>query len=159
MRPELEQIVTELREADRQDRIELLLELARDLPALPPELEPLRDEAHRVQECQSPVFLFVTVEDGHLRLRADAPIEAPTVRGFVALLVEGLDGATLEEVRDIPADLVDRTGVTEILGMQRRSGLAGLVRRLRAEIGRAVAESTCTGSGTSGTSSGVSRAS
>ena len=36
-------------------------------------------------------------------LHADAPIEAPTVRGFVSLLLEGLNGATVEEVLRSPA--------------------------------------------------------
>lgn len=135
----LDAIVEELREADRQERIELLIDLAKALPPLPEHLAHLKDAAHRVPECQSPVFLFVDVEGDRVALHADAPIEAPTVRGFVALLVEGLDGTTVEEVLQAPADLIERSGMAEILGMQRTSGLAAVLRRLKAEVARAAA--------------------
>src|SRR3954452_16122960 len=95
----IDAIASELLEADRQERIEMLIDLAKGLPPLPDRLAAFKDAAHRVEECQSPVFLFVELEDGaHASIFADAPIEAPTVRGFVALLVEGLNGATVEEI-------------------------------------------------------------
>lgn len=133
----LDEIVEELRDADRQERIELLIDLAKNLPPLPDRLSQFKDEAHRVPECQSPVFLFVEIEGDRVALHADAPIEAPTVRGFVAILVEGLDGATVEEVLSVPNDLIQRTGMPEILGMQRVSGLQGVLRRLKAQVARA----------------------
>jgi cysteine desulfuration protein SufE len=133
----LDEIVGELREADRQERIEMLIDLAKGLPPLPERLAPFKDAAHRVPECQSPVFLFVELRGDRVELHADVPIEAPTVRGFVALLVEGLDGATVEEVLGVPNDLIERTGMPEILGMQRVSGLHGVLRRLKSEVTRA----------------------
>ncbi len=129
--PKLEELINELGEADRQERIELLIDLARELPPLPDRLDHLKDEAHRVPECQSPVFLFVEAEGGRLRLYGDAPIEAPTVRGFVSILVNGLDGESAEEVARVPDDLLKRSGLAEILGMQRSSGLHAVLRRLR----------------------------
>jgi cysteine desulfuration protein SufE len=136
----LEAVISELGEADRRERIELLIDLARGLPALPAHLAGSRDEAHRVPECQSPVFLFVECEGDRIRIHADVPPEAPTVRGFVAALVEGLDGAPIAEAAAFPADLLDRSGLSEILGMQRSSGLAGVLRRLRAMIHHAAAQ-------------------
>ena len=58
MLEKLEQLVAELGELDRQERIELLIDLARTLPPLPDRLAEFKDAAHRVPECQSPVFLF-----------------------------------------------------------------------------------------------------
>lgn len=139
MPPKLEALIDELREADRQERIELLIDLARTLPPLPDRLAHFKDEAHRVPECMSPVFLVAEREDDRVRLHADVPIEAPTVRGFVSMLVEGLDGATVPEVQAVPADLVERSGVAEILGMQRIGGLAAVVRRLKNLVSRAPA--------------------
>jgi cysteine desulfuration protein SufE len=134
----LDAIVDELRACDRQERIELLIDLAKQLPPLPDDLAQFKDEAHRVPECASPVFLFVDVDPrGRLALHADAPIEAPTVRGFIAMLVEGLHGARADDVAALPPDLVERSGVAEILGMQRVSGLSGVVRRLKAMVARA----------------------
>jgi cysteine desulfuration protein SufE len=134
----LETIVSEMSEADRQERIEILIDLAKSLPSLPDRLASFKDAAHRVEECQSPVFLIVEVEPNQrVAIYADAPIEAPTVRGFVALLVEGLSGATVEEILQVPSDLVEQIGLPEILGMLRVRGLHGVLRRLKAEVTRA----------------------
>jgi cysteine desulfuration protein SufE len=137
MRSELASIVTDLKEADRQERIDLLLDFAKSLPPLPDELATHKDASHRVEECQSPVYLFVGVDGGNVSIRADAPIEAPTVRGFVSILLEGLNGATVEEVLQVPGDLVERCGLGEILGMLRVRGLSGVLRRLKGEVTRA----------------------
>jgi cysteine desulfuration protein SufE len=138
MPPALDAIVGELSEADRQERIEILIDLARSLPPLPDRLSAFKDAAHRVEECQSPVFLIVEMEpQSRAAIFADAPIEAPTVRGFVALLVEGLSGATVEEILQVPGDLVERIGLPEILGMLRVRGLHGILRRLKSEVTRA----------------------
>ena len=94
----LDAIVADLKGSDRQERIDILLDFAKSLPPLPERLVAHKDASHRVEECQSPVYLFVELEDGRVSLNADAPIEAPTVRGFVSLLLEGLNGATVEEI-------------------------------------------------------------
>src|SRR3954453_19008226 len=105
----LDAIVAELSEADRQERIELLIDLAKNLPPLPDRLSAFKDAAHRGEEGQSPVFLIVDPQEGGpAALFADAPIEAPTVRGFVSLLVEGLNGSTVEEILSVPNDLIER---------------------------------------------------
>jgi cysteine desulfuration protein SufE len=134
----LDAIVADLKGSDRQERIDILLDFAKSLPPLPERL---------VEECQSPVYLFVELGDGHVSLNADAPIEAPTVRGFVSLLLEGLNGATVEEILQVPSDLVDRCGLGEILGMLRVRGLSGVLRRLKAEVTRVAIEKAASVSG------------
>jgi cysteine desulfuration protein SufE len=133
----LDEIVSELSEADRQERIEMLIDFAKNLPPLPDRLAALKDAEHRVEECQSPVFLFVEAEGDRVEIHADAPIEAPTVRGFVAILVEGLNGATIEDVLGLKSDLVERIGLAEILGMLRVRGLTGVLNRLKKEVTKA----------------------
>jgi cysteine desulfuration protein SufE len=137
MSTRLDELTTELRESDRQERIDILLDFAKTLPALPERLIAHKDASHRVEECQSPVYLFAEIDGGRVALFAEAPIEAPTVRGFVALLIEGLTGTTIEDVLNVPTDLVDRCGLGEILGMLRVRGLSGVLRRLKAEVTRA----------------------
>jgi cysteine desulfuration protein SufE len=133
----LDTIIAELSGCDRQERIDLLLDFAKSLPPLPDRLAAQKDASHRVEECQSPVYLFAELDGDRVSLFADAPIEAPTVRGFVSLLLEGLNGAAVEEVLQVPGDLVDRCGLSEILGMLRVRGLTGVLRRLKAEVTRA----------------------
>jgi len=137
MATELESIIEELASCDRQERIDLLLDFARRLPPLPDRLLAHKDASHRVEECQSPVYLFVEFDGDRVVLFADAPVEAPTVRGFVSLLIEGLQGTTLEQILQIPADLVERSGLAEILGMLRVRGLSGVLRRLKSEVTKA----------------------
>ncbi|QEH36021.1 Fe-S metabolism associated domain protein [Aquisphaera giovannonii] len=133
----LDAIVAELSESDRQERIDLLIDFARNLPPLPDRLAAHKDAGHRVEECQSPVYLFVELVGDRAALYADAPMEAPTVRGFVSLLLEGLNGSTVEEILEVPNDLVARCGLQEVLGMLRVRGLAGVLRRIKAEVTRA----------------------
>jgi len=132
----LDAIVADLSGCDRQERIELLLDFAKNLPPLPDRLVAHKDASHRVEECQSPVYLFVELDGERVFLHADAPIEAPTVRGFVSLLLEGLNGATVDEVLQVPSNLVERCGLGETLGMLRVRGLTGVLRRLKAEVTR-----------------------
>jgi cysteine desulfuration protein SufE len=137
----LDHIIEELREADKQERIDLLIDLAKSLPTPPERLaDGLHNEAHRVPECMSPVFLYLEPEGDRMRIYADAPIEAPTVRGFVAMLVEGLDGVTVEEILAVPHDLVERAGIQELVGMQRAAGLPGILRRLKMMATRTMME-------------------
>jgi cysteine desulfuration protein SufE len=136
----LDSIVAELSGCDRQERIDMLLDFAKALPALPDRLVAHKDASHRVEECQSPVYLFVEFNGEKVSLHADAPIEAPTVRGFVSLLIEGLDGTTVDDVLQVPNNLVERCGLGEILGMLRVRGLSGVLRRLKAEVTRAAIE-------------------
>ena len=133
---ELNAIVSELGEADKQERIEILIDFAKSLPPLPDRLISLKDAAHRVEECQSPVFLFVEMEGDRVAIHADAPIEAPTVRGFVSILVQGLTGSSVEEILTLQYDLIERAGLPEILGMLRVRGLTGVLGRLTREVTR-----------------------
>jgi cysteine desulfuration protein SufE len=136
----LEAIVDELRDAaDRRERAELLIDLASSLPPWPERLAHLKDPDHRVPECVAPVYMVVELEGDRVRIHAEVPEEAPTTRGFVAMLVEGLDGATVAEVLATPNDLVERAGMLENLGMQRQSGFSSIVRRLKAMASHAQA--------------------
>jgi cysteine desulfuration protein SufE len=128
----LARILSRFQAADRQTRLELLLDYASRLPELPAHLRAARDAGqNRVPECQSPVFLFLERENGGLVLQADAPREAPTVRGFVSLLARAIHGATPAEVTEVPSDLLDQLGLTEALGMTRMHGLAAIVARVK----------------------------
>jgi cysteine desulfuration protein SufE len=134
----LEDLVAELRDADKQERTELLIEMAENLPPLPDRLAGHMDADHLVPECLTPVFLFAELdEEDRVVLYAHVPPESLTVRGFVALLVEGLTGLRFEEILQVPNDLVDRTGIPELVGPQRTVGLPRILRRLKAEVTRA----------------------
>ena len=69
-------IEAEFADLDPRERLELLLEFAEKLAPLPPHYQAERDAGlHRVHECQTPVFLWTTVEDGRVRIDADVAPE------------------------------------------------------------------------------------
>jgi cysteine desulfuration protein SufE len=136
----LESIIEQFAELEPRERLELLLEFAEGLPPLP---ERLQSEAqrteHRVHECQTAVFLWVELVDGRVQIFSEVAPEAPTVMGFVGILVEAYSGATPEEVFSTPADLLQRLGLIESLGMVRMRGLQAILTRIRREVALAAA--------------------
>lgn len=139
----LEDRLERFRGLGREMRMQMLLSYARKFPELPPELREARDEGFgRVKECQTPLFLWVSVgEDDRVVIHADAPREAPTVRGFVGFLLDAAEGATADEIGAIPDDLLDQMGLGEILGVMRTQGLGAVVRRIKGDVARAAAAS------------------
>jgi cysteine desulfuration protein SufE len=134
----LETSLQRFRSATREMRMQLLLQYAKRFPELPPDLQEARDAGlNRVQECQTPVFLWVSVREGKVTLLADAPRDAPTVRGFMGFLMEAIDGATAEEVSRLPDDLLDQMGIGEVLGVMRTQGLGSVIRRVKRDVARA----------------------
>jgi len=133
--PSLDTLIARFRSADRNTRLETLLDYSRKLPPLPPEYEALKAQGKNlVPECQTPVFLWIGVEEGKVRLHADVPRESPTVRGFVALLLKSLDGASPADVADVPNDLLDQLHLTETLGMMRTQGLTAILGRIKRAV-------------------------
>ncbi|MBA3345820.1 MAG: SufE family protein [Gemmatimonadales bacterium] len=133
--PSLATLIPRFKSADRTTRLETLLDYSRKLPPLPQrlELEKERDE-HRVHECQTPVFLWVEVDQGQVHIHADVPRESPTVRGFISLLARSLDGVAPAEVAQVPDDLLDQLGLSETLGMTRSQGLTAILHRIKRSV-------------------------
>ncbi|MHB1329194.1 MAG: SufE family protein [Gemmatimonadales bacterium] len=133
----IDKLIRRFQAADRDTRLEALLDASGKLPAVPEHLNAAADrEAHRVTECQTPVFLWLEREGETLRIHADVPRESPTVRGFVALLIRELDGGPLAAARDLPTDLLHLLGLDDALGMLRSQGLAAVVQRIRRSAAR-----------------------
>jgi cysteine desulfuration protein SufE len=127
-----DKLIRRFQGADRDVRLEALLDASKKLPELPARLAEDRDrESHRVTECQTPVFLWLEPEGDVVRFHADVPRESPTVRGFVGLLAAALDGATPQEIAEIPLDLLHLLKLDEVLGMMRSQGLSAVVRRVK----------------------------
>jgi cysteine desulfuration protein SufE len=133
--PSIDTLIPRFKAADRTTRLETLLDYSRKLPPLPERLEEEKARGdHRVHECQTPVFLWVEVEDGKVHIHADVPRESPTVRGFISLLARALDGAAPEDVAQVPDDLLDQLGLSETLGMTRTQGLTAILQRIKRTV-------------------------
>lgn len=132
MHPEsLQNIIETFAEASPEERLDMLLEFALSMPDLPAELEDARDTMETVPECQTPVFLHSSLQQGKIYYHIDVPRESPTVRGFAGILHEALNGATPEAIAAVPNDLYQQLGLHKVLSPLRLRGLAALLQRMK----------------------------
>lgn len=117
-----------------KDRLQLLLEFSDQLPDLPARYADHPDLLERVEECQSPVYLFVEVEDGIVNLFFTAPAEAPTTRGFASILNQLLSGRGIEEVLTFDDDYPGKLGLLEAVSALRLRGMSGMLRRIKRQV-------------------------
>ena len=116
-----------------EDQCEYLMDLGLDLPKLPPEL---KTEDTRVHGCQSNVWMTVGEREAKLRIAAES--DAMIVNGLVAVLLSLFDGKSPAEVLEADeAAAFAELGLDEHLSSARKSGLAGMVQRIRGEAARA----------------------
>lgn len=130
----LAQIKDDFLALDQRERLLLLLEFANELPELPERYSGNPDLLERVEECQSPVFIFVDVDDNIVHLHATAPKESPTTRGFASILVQGLDGLSVEQVLAVPDFYPQDLGLTEAVSPLRIRGMTALLGRTKRQI-------------------------
>ena len=136
----LEPLFAEFDGLEPRERLELLIEFSDSLPDLsdPRSGAPAPREC-RVLECQTAVDLWVDVIEGRVWIEAAVPRQSPTIRGLVALLVEGINGSRVDEVLQMPDDVLGPLGLADTLGMTRQRGTRGLVATIKR---RAVAAET-----------------
>lgn len=131
----LQEIKDEFLALEIRDRLQLLLEFSNELPELPERYRDHPDLFERVIECQSPVFIFVEVdEDEVVHLHATAPRESPTTRGFASILVQGLAGLTADEVLAVPDDYPQDLGLVEAVSPLRVRGMTALLGRAKHQV-------------------------
>jgi cysteine desulfuration protein SufE len=129
-----------LRPPEGRPRLQLLLEFANELPELPERYRDHPDLLERVEECQSPVYIFVEVDDaGIVQLFATAPRESPTTRGFASIVSQGLAGLTVEQVLAVPDTYPQELGLTEAVSPLRIRGMTALLGRAKQQLLRKVA--------------------
>jgi len=135
----LSAIIGEFADLDGREKLELLLDFAAGLPPLPPEYQARKGtEDRRVHECQTPVFLWAESKDGTAALLAEVAPEAPTVKGFVAILANAINGRPVTEAVTLPDDMLERMGLADVLGILRSRGLRAILARVKRELAGAV---------------------
>lgn len=129
----LADVVAEFQEVTGQDKLQLLLEFANELPPLPAHLEQAAMEP--VPECQSPLFLEVDATDrAKVRLYFSAPPEAPTTRGFAAILAAGLDGQPASAILEVPDDFYADLGLSALISPLRLRGMSAMLTRIKRRL-------------------------
>jgi cysteine desulfuration protein SufE len=127
----LQEILDDFAFSDGREKIELLVDYSQRMPSLPEHLAHDHQGFDEVPECMTPVFVKAEMEAGGLNFYFDVPPESPTVRGFAAILAEGLAGATPEQVLTLPNDFYSQMGLDELLTMQRMKGFSAILAHLK----------------------------
>jgi cysteine desulfuration protein SufE len=127
--PALDRIVERLSaSADPKRRYEYVLWLAKKLEPLP---EPLRQEGYKVRGCVSQVYVVGRLENGLLHWQGDS--DAQITKGLLALLIEGLEGLTPEQVASLDPAFLEATGLQASLTPSRANGFLNIFRTMQAQ--------------------------
>jgi cysteine desulfuration protein SufE len=111
---------------DWMDRYEFIIGLGRKLPPFPAAWQ---DEAHRVQGCQSQVWLAAEEDDV---MRFAGASDAAIVSGLVALVLRVYSGRPRSEILATPGQFLHDLGLIGALSTNRGNGVAAMVERIQA---------------------------
>ncbi|HVJ06221.1 MAG TPA: SufE family protein [Candidatus Saccharimonadales bacterium] len=129
----LESIVSTLEGLDRSDRIQMLIEVAGQFKPVPPRIaERPYPESNRVPGCESDAYVWPEVGKGNT-LTFHFAVENPqgiSAMALAAILGPTLSGAPLEQVAQVPADMIYRIFGRE-LSMGKSLGLMQIVNMVR----------------------------
>ena len=132
--PKLQEIVDDFAGMTREEKLETLIAYAESFPPLPDWLKDERAKMEAVPECMTPVFLFGEKQpDGGIHFHFDIPPQSPTVRGLAAILANGLNGCTVEEILTVPADFLVPMNLQEAVSQQRIHGFTGVLAHMKHE--------------------------
>ena len=125
--PNLANIVKKFKKrSDPKKRYEQLLWYAKKLEAMP---EEGKIEENKVQGCVSQVYITADLEDGKIWYKGDS--DAQLVKGLVALLIEGLNGLTPNEIKEVTPDFIEETGLNVSLTPSRANGFYNIFQMMK----------------------------
>lgn len=130
-----EQLIEDFEVLRDSERLDLLLEFSEALPELPARYADHPELLERVEECQSPIFLFVEIDSGGLtRLFFSAPPESPTTRGFASLLFSVIDGLPVADAMNFDLDFPFKLSLSSAVSALRLRGMLGILSRIKRQL-------------------------
>jgi len=127
--PTLDRLVERLSSTqDPRRRYEFVLWLAKKLPPLP---DDFRRDDFKVQGCVSQVYVVGQLADGRLHWQGDS--DAQITKGLLALLMEGMENLTPEQVTAIDPSFLAATGLQASLTPSRANGFLNIFRMMQAQ--------------------------
>lgn len=125
--PNLDKIVERFkRHSDPKKRYEQLLWYAKKLEPMP---ENAKIPENKVQGCTSQVFITARLDEGKVWYQGDS--DAQLVKGLVALLIQGLNGLSPEEIIQISPDFIEETGLKVSLTPSRANGFYNILQLMK----------------------------
>jgi len=129
--PSVSRVLSRFRALGREEKMQALLNYAKQLEPLPERFRDLDRADFMVPECQTRVDLFPELRDGKLYFYADLNArQSPTIAAFLAILFSAINGQPPETALAIPSDFVRQ--VMEGIGLAGREvGLTAMLARIK----------------------------
>ena len=127
----LQEIVDDFASMSREEKLETLIAYAESMPDLPERFQDERSKMEAVPECMTPVYVQAETRDGRMNFYFDVPAESPTVRGYAAIMEEGVRESTPQQVLSIPGDFYRQMGLDQVLTPQRLNGMAAILAHMK----------------------------
>jgi len=125
--PNLDRIVQRFqRRSDPKQKYQQLLWYANQLETLP---EAAKVPENKVSGCVSQVYITAELRDGKVHYQGDS--DAQLVKGLVALLIEGLNDLTPEEILQVAPDFIADTGLQVSLTPSRANGFYNIFQMMK----------------------------
>jgi len=112
---------------DWTERYQYLIDLGRKLAPFP---EALKTEEHKVQGCQSQVWLVASGDARRLDFQAIS--DSAIVSGLIALLLRVYSGRSAQEILDTEPSYIVAIGLAKHLSPTRSNGLAAMLQTIKA---------------------------
>jgi len=114
------------RRSDPKKSYEQLLWYAKKLSEMP---ENFKTETNQVKGCVSKVYISADLKDDKVWYQGDS--DAQLVKGLVALLIEGLNGLTPQEILEVNPDFIEDTGLKVSLTPSRANGFYNIFQLMK----------------------------
>ena len=128
----LSDIIEEYEFLDADDRYRLLIDLGKELPAMP---DALKTDATLVRGCSASVWVYPVANDGELEFLADS--NAAITKGIIALVLKTVDDKSITEIAiaDIEAALAP-FDLKNQLSSNRTQGIPNMIALIRETANR-----------------------
>ncbi|CAI8171820.1 MAG: Cysteine desulfuration protein SufE [Prochlorococcus marinus str. MIT 9215] len=113
---------------DPRRRYEYVLWLAKKLPTLD---ESLQTNDIKVKGCVSQVYVRGELQEGRLQWQGDS--DALITKGLLAMLIQGLNNLTPEEVMAVDPSFIEATGLNASLTPSRANGFLNILLAMKSQ--------------------------
>ena len=113
---------------EAKKRYEYILWLAKKLSPIPAEIQ---DEKIKVKGCISQVYIIGKLTNGRINWHGDS--DALITKGLLALLIQGLDNLTPDEILEIDPIFIKATGLNSSLTPSRANGFMNILLSMKSQ--------------------------
>lgn len=111
---------------DWMDRYNILIDKAKNLEPLD---NKYKTPQYLISGCQSQLWLFCENKDGRLFCKADG--DAIITKGMAAIVLELVNGESLEDIVKYNFEVFDKIGLHSHLSPTRSNGLRSLIKQIK----------------------------